>query len=592
MNASLPSFFFPQATIPPVTRPPATKPDVARRRRPPITGACRWLWCFLLGLLVTELRGELALSSFFASNMVLQRDRQIAIWGTGTSGVEVTAELGGNAGAGTVDDSGYWRIALGPLPAGGPYELSINATGQASIVRTNVMLGDVWLASGQSNMEWTVANSGNAAVEIRQAEYPDIRLFAVPKVRASRPQETALGSWQAVDPTSVRNFSAVAYYFGRYLHTELGVPIGLMDSTWGGTPVEDWTPREVVEAKLGSWRTPGNSGVLYNAMIHPFTKLPIRGVIWYQGESNVPQAEAYRTLFPAMMQSWREAWNNQDLPFGFVQIAPYMYAEPPEEAAELRQAQFFAAETVPNTGMVVTMDIGNPVDIHPRNKQEVGRRLGLWALSQVYGQNMIYSGPLFEGETVSGGSILCHFRHADGGLATLDGNPPSHLEIAGADRVYHPATGSIDGSTLIVSSPNVPEPMAVRYAWSDDVEPNLMNTQGLPASPFQTMDWHDTDGDGFEDRGEFAAGTDFQDPTSLFQIQSWSRSSRAGRVLMTVEAFPGAVFEVHLRDQLDKSPYVPSFTYRYEGSEPGPFEIEAATYPRNGPYQYFMMSVH
>lgn len=506
---------------------------------------------------------SLEVPSFMSDNMVLQRGREITIWGRAAVGSEVSIEIAGKSGSQTVPQTGDWHVDLEPLPEGGPYELTIRASGSEALSFTNVMVGDVWFASGQSNMEWPVASALDSTAEIAAARYPEMRLYQVDKSEQMTPQWEASGEWLAVTPDSIPRFSAVAYYFGRRLHQELDIPIGLIDSTFGGTPAELWMPREALAKELGE--TEARVGAtLYNGMVHPFIPYPIRGVIWYQGEANVAQAELYRRLFPALIQSWREAWSREDLPFGFVQIAPFRYAGRgrEHEAAELRQAQLMVDETIANTGMVVTLDIGNPTDIHPRNKQEVGRRLALWALSEVYDYDVAYSGPVLESEALVEGAIQLHFRHAEKGLITSDGAPVSHLEIAGKDRVFRPATGTIDGSTLVVKSDAVPEPLAVRYAWRHDAEPNLMNLEGFPCSSFRTMNWRDSDGDGFADRGEFAAGTDHLDPSSFFIVQQARKGRFPGSVELVVPAVFGSSYDVYVKSDLSIGPWLFQSTLR------------------------------
>jgi sialate O-acetylesterase len=322
-------------------------------------------------------------------------------------------------------------------------------------------------------------------------------LFKIPQTKAPQPANDVRANWQPCTPQTVAangwgGFSAAAYYFGRQLRREVNVPIGLVDTTWGGTPAEFWTSRKALEANpaLKSLAA-GESSCLYNGMIAPLIPFGIRGAIWYQGESNAGRAFQYRTLFPAMIANWRADWGQGDFPFIFVQIAPYRYGgADPANCPELQEAQALTLKASPNVGMAVTMDIGNVKDIHPTNKQEVGRRLALWALANVYGrQNLVYSGPIYKSMAVEGKKIRLIFDHVGSGLKTLDGKPLNEFAIAAADQKFVPAAAEIDGSTIVVHCDQVAQPVAVRFAWHDDAQPNFVNQQGLPASPFRTDTW-------------------------------------------------------------------------------------------------------
>lgn len=642
--------------------------------------------CFALA---TSAQADVRLPAIFANDMVIQRETQAPVWGWADPGEPVVVRASWpnakivetKAGA-----DGRWSIKLPTPAAGGPYTIAV--AGKNSITLGNVMVGEVWICSGQSNMEWPVSASMDAEKEIAAADFPNIRQFDVPNVIAYAPQSDCKGTWQTCSPKTAANFTAVGYYFGRELHRKLNVPIGLINSTWGGTVAEAWASEQTIaampdfakdmewvrgqrrdaadlgsEAKkardawwgavnqdrtkhgdlaassfddsgwakttlpgawagdlagfdgviwyrrsielpkefvgkdlhlalgpiddmdavwfdgqqvggyqtmgyhgqarhyripaslttagrhticiaaadllatggltgkpedlylsvlppgsavedeksrtgerlplagewkwqrgpalkdLPSWPTEGENNpnkctVLYNGMIAPVQTYAIRGAVWYQGESNRGRAAQYRTLFPAMIADWRRVWNQGDFPFYFVQIAPYRYGGDTGQTAELREAQMMTMAT-PNTGMAVTMDIGNPADIHPTNKQEVGRRLSLWALAKTYGQaSGEYCGPIYKSMKVEGSSIRVEFDHADG-LALKDADL-SFFDIAGADGKFVPATAVIDGQSVVVSSSSISSPTAVRYGWDDDGEPNLFNGSGLPASPFRT----------------------------------------------------------------------------------------------------------
>jgi sialate O-acetylesterase len=443
-------------------------------------------------------QADVRLPAVFGTDMVLQQQRPVPVWGWADAGEEVTVTLGDQQLSTQADDQGRWRVTLAALPAGGPHRLTVQ--GNNEVILENVLVGEVWVCSGQSNMEWPVRAVDNAEQEIAEADYPQIRQLAIPHQIAQNPQEDCQGSWSVCSPDTVAGYTAVGYFFGRHLHRELQVPIGLINTSWGGTLAEAWTSREglavdpdfrpiFVRSEDFQPRSPHQASVLYNGMVHPLIPLAIRGAIWYKGESNVSRAEQYAELFPALIDDWREKWGQGDFPFLYVQLAPFRYGnQDPQACAELWEAQLRTLR-VPNTGMAVINDIGNTQDIHPRNKQDVGKRLALWALAETYGQQVDYSGPLYDYPTVEGNRIRIHFRHAEQGLSTRDDQPPSHLEIAGADRKFLPAKAEIDGATLVVSHPEITDPVAVRFAWRDDAEPNLTDTSGLPASPFRTDDF-------------------------------------------------------------------------------------------------------
>ena len=329
--------------------------------------------------------------------------------------------------------------------------------------------------------------------------------------RGSRPRRrkpTAPVSGLFCSPKTVAERTAVGYFFGRELFQSLDSPVGLIETNWGGTASEAWTSRKALEsapaakpilqgwdkavaADAGKRQARNRPANLYNAMISPLLPYAVRGAIWYQGEANVSRAHQYQTIFPLMIRDWREAWGLPNMHFGFVQLAPCRYeSDDPVCCAELWEAQLLTLKNVPNTGMAVTTDIGNIRDIHPKNKQDVGKRLGLWARATVYGQReLVYSGPIYKSMAVEGDKIRLAFDHVGGGLSTRDGKAPSDFTIAGTDQKFHPATAAIDGNTLVVSSPEVKEPTAVRFAWFDTATPNLCNKEGLPASPFRTDRW-------------------------------------------------------------------------------------------------------
>lgn len=480
---------------------------------------------------------DVKLAGLFSDGMVLQRETRPPVWGTADPGEVVTVSIARQQVQTFASEEGKWLVRLAPLPTGGPYEMTVS--GKNTIVVHNVAVGDVWLCAGQSNMVFRVAQGANADEEIASANYPLIRHFKVASVVAAQPSGETNGQWQEANPENVGGFSAVAYFFGRDVHRQLGVPIGLINSSWGGTAAQAWTSLPALQSepqlkpllerwdermaryeeatrryqdKLARWRdaaarstttglpepkkpgeppdelNPARPAGLYNGMIAPLIPYAIKGVIWYQGESNAGNAAAYRVLFPLLIRSWRATWGEGDFPFLFVQLPNYMQrkAEPEESAwAEIREAQLMAL-ALPQTAMAVTIDVGEADNIHPKDKQDVGARLAIAALGSVYKQRAGFSGPLYERMEIQDNAVRLYFKYADGGLAAMGGGPLRGFAIAGDDHKFVWANARIDGDTVIVSSDQVPHPVAVRYAWANNPEANLFNGDGLPASPFRT----------------------------------------------------------------------------------------------------------
>jgi sialate O-acetylesterase len=461
----------------------------------------------LIGLVAAgAVRAEVRLPALFQDQMVLQRDQPLPVWGWAKPGERVTVSIGkNNAAAAKADATGKWRLALKPIRATRePMQLLVS--GENKITIQDVLVGEVWLCSGQSNMERQLGLRPpqqpllNWQEDVARAKFPALRMFTVKKTAADEPKTDCEGQWVVCSPETVTNFSAVGYYFAAKLHEDLGVPIGMIHSSWGGTLAEAWTRLEAVESNpafksIVERRATSNTGgpnraaVLYNGMIAPLIPYRIRGAIWYQGESNVPRAWQYRMLFPTMIGNWRKDWRQGNFPFYYVQIAPFRYGkQDPRNCAELWESQLQTL-SLPKTGMAVTVDIGDVKDIHPANKKEVGRRLALWALAKDYGRNITYSGPLYRKMKLEDHAVRVYFNHARSGLSTRDGQSPSHFQVAGAGRDFVDARAEIDGDTVIVWAESVGHPVAVRYAWRDDAEPNLINKEGLPASPFRTDSW-------------------------------------------------------------------------------------------------------
>ncbi len=498
----------------------------------------------ILGTGTAPAIADVSLPSVVASHMVLQRDKPVKIWGWADAGEEVAVEVAGRSAKARANDRGEWLVTLEKLAAGGPHTLTVR--GENEIVLTDILVGEVWIGSGQSNMQWSVNASDNAAAEIAAAKFPKLRLFLVPNVLSGIPNANVNASWKECSPASVRSFSAVLYFFGRHLHRELDVPVGLIASAWGGSRIEPWTPppgfagvpevaditaqvRDAwleylpgVHAKakalatprpdvlkwvaaardaakrdalvptapadfeypahpLAGWPVPTS---MFNAMIHPLVPYTVRGAIWYQGESNLADGMLYAHKKRALVEGWRKVWNDDSLSFYWAALAPFNYGGDPRRLPRIWEAQQLAM-AVPKTGMAVITDIGNLGDIHPRNKQDVGKRLALWALAKDYGRDVVHSGPLFRSMKVEGSRARVAFDHVGGGLGSRDGKPLSWFEIAG-DGDFVPAEAVIDGATVIVSSPQVKAPTAVRFGWSQSAEPNLQNKAGLQAGPFRT----------------------------------------------------------------------------------------------------------
>jgi sialate O-acetylesterase len=485
----------------------------------------------------------------FTDHMVLQRDVPVPVWGTADAGQKVTVILEGISYTpprygvpGTVlngkqtktavaDKDGNWALKLDAMPAGGPFEMTVEGAGAAKVTLKDVLVGEVWLCSGQSNMNMWVRSANNAAAEIAEANYPQIRMM------------TDRGAWTVCTPETVRSFSATGYFFGRELNKALKVPVGLLHESVGGTSARLWTPWATIKAipelkqieadydkavadlprqqaayeeALAKWQattqavttqpatgrapaaprkpTVQKPGALYDTMIQPVIPYAIRGAIWYQGETDSGRPAEYRTLFPSMVQAWRKNWGQGDFPFLSVQLPNYS-----GDFTAIRAVQE-ACLSLPNTGMAVTIDIGDTKDIHPKNKQDVGKRLALVALAKVYGQKVVCAGPMYGSMAVEGAKVRVKFKELGGGLvakAAAEANAPADAKagevlgfmVAGEDKKFVPAQAKIDGDSVVVWSEAVAKPVAVRYAWEADPKVNLYNKEGLPAAPFRTDDW-------------------------------------------------------------------------------------------------------
>ncbi len=448
---------------------------------------------FVSCLFIQGAKGNISLPEIFSDNMVLQQQADVKFWGWGKAGETVVLEAGWQSEPQSVkaDNQGTWEITVKTPVAGGPYDIHLK--GYNEIVFKNVLIGEVWLCSGQSNMEWT-PNAGiiNKEEEIKNANYPEIRFFSVYNSTSRYPQDHFTGEWTECTPETMSNFSAIGYFFARKLQAELGVPVGIINSSWGGTAAEAWMPEDVIRddeflSKTAAMQKPVpwgpvEPGRLYNAMISPMIPFSIAGVLWYQGEANTVNSTAYNELLSTLIQSWRSKWG-KDFPFYYAQIAPYQYGGL-FEGVEVRDEQRRVLE-VPNTGMVVTSDIGDTTNIHPKNKQDVALRLANMALNRHYKAISVEdSGPLFQEMTVEKNKAIVTFSHSEGLHAT--GKELTYFEVAGADHVFYPANAKIKDQQVIVQSKKVKEPVTVRFAWSNTATPNLVNGANLPASCFTT----------------------------------------------------------------------------------------------------------
>ncbi|NNE90902.1 MAG: sialate O-acetylesterase [Verrucomicrobiales bacterium] len=493
----------------------------------------------LLALAATGAQAELKLPSIIGDHMVLQRDQApLPIWGWAAPGTEVTVEIAGQKVSGKAGDDGRWEVKLAALKTNADgLGMKITA-GSETISLKDILVGEVWVCSGQSNMQWSVAQSYDADLTALSANHPNIRLISVPQVGTQEIQNDFEGQWDKATPETVPQFSAVGFYFGRILHQTLGVPVGLIDNAWGGSAAEAWVKRDVLEADpnyaeyiaqweqteatfdydaaMAKWkaavekakaegkpnrpRPPRNvlagqhrPGNLYAGVLHPIIGYGIRGTIWYQGESNAGRAWNYRELFPKMITHWREEWGQGDFPFYWVQLADFK-AEVDQPADHewpvLREAQTHALK-LPNTGQAVIYDIGEGRDIHPRDKEGVAKRLARLALKNDYGFDIAAESPRYKSHEVKGNKIEITFDHVGkSGLYTFDVREAVGFQIAGEDKVFHWADAQVVGKDkVVVSSKDVPNPVAVRYAWTDNPVANLCSRENLPVVPFRTDDW-------------------------------------------------------------------------------------------------------
>ena len=494
----------------------------------------------LLGIVAT-LRAEVRPNPLFTDNAVLQQGIPVPVWGTASDGEKVTVEFAGQKISSTAS-KGSWNVRLQPIKADSKPSIMTISGATNTVTLTNLVVGEVWICSGQSNMERQLGlRKGqkpllNWEAEAASADHPLLRHFLVKQTMSTNPLTDVTGNWEVCSPQTVTNFTAVGYYFGRDLQRDLKVPVGLLHVSWGGTPAEAWTRWEAMETnpvlqpilqrysndissyadRLAKYqadeqrlkeeytnavakalaeakptprppapprdplKTQNSPARLFNGMLHPVIPYAMRGVIWYQGESNNGRAREYRDLFPAMISDWRALWGEGDFPFLYVQIAPFKNMGP-----EIREAQFLTLAKTTNTAMTVITDHGDANDIHPTDKEPVGQRLELAARSLAYGQSIEYSGPLFRKAEFRGSNAVISFSHLGGGLVAK-GGALRGFEIAGADGNFLPATALIEGTNVIVSAPGITAPASVRYGWTNVPDVNLFNAEGLPASPFRS----------------------------------------------------------------------------------------------------------
>lgn len=474
-------------------------------------------------------RADVTLPNIFSDHMVLQQKQENKICGKADAGEKVTVSIDGKSKEATAGDDGMWSLMIDPIDAGGPFELVVQGNNEIKI--TDILVGEVWICSGQSNMEWPVSRVNDADEVIVAANYPEIRMINYPNTGTQEVNWTHQGSdWMVCSPETVAQFSGVGYFFGRQLHQTIGVPIGLINNAWGGSAADAWVNRELLEKSdfykptMDRWKDmekkfealsgktelseqeskqldglkrqmTGNQrpANIYNGVLKSHLGYGIKGAIWYQGESNAGRAYQYRELFPLMIQNWRDEWGQGEFPFYWVQLADYQ-AESPEPVesnwAELREAQTMTMSRLPNTGEAVIIDAGEGKDIHPRNKLIVGQRLARWALAKQYGIDIAYQSPTYTGMEKIDGKIILSFDHVDGGWRPFDVRDPVGFAIAGEDKKFVWADAKIlkDGRIEVASS-EVSDPVAVRYGWAQNPVVNMFDDRGLPLTPFRTDDW-------------------------------------------------------------------------------------------------------
>ncbi len=455
--------------------------------------------CLLSTFVAASLHADVALNGMFTDHAVLQQNMRIPVWGTASVGEKVTVKLGNNS-ISTTSKDGTWIVRMPAMKAGGPYTLGV--TGNNHIEYKDILIGEVWICSGQSNMQMGLGACLNADSVIANSKDEELRLYTVPLSAKLEAEKDLKSAWLGCAPDTVGGFSAVGYYFGRYLRQTLKVPVGLINSSWGGTIVQAWTSQRVIDTEKSiididpnlPKSLPHIPACLYNGMISPVIPYGIKGAIWYQGESNAAFAYYYRFLHANMIKNWREDWGQGDFPFLSVQLAPFLKAADPEQVtdgtwAELRESQVWVADKVKKSDLAIITDVGDATDIHPKDKQPVGERLAYLALHNYYGKkNVACYGPQYKSITIKDNTAVVKFAHTEGGLV-CKGEKLTGFAVAGEDKVFHWADAKIAGNTVVLSSSAVAHPVAVRYGWRFFPELNLFNGNNLPASPFRTDAW-------------------------------------------------------------------------------------------------------
>jgi len=461
--------------------------------------------CAVIVLLFTlspSVAAELKLASPFTENMVLQREKPIPVWGKGKPGAEVAVSLNNNTVRAKVGKDGNWKVILPAVDKpGGPYEFTV-ASGNKTIKFKDVLIGEVWICSGQSNMEMSFSGYRRGPIKdagkiLSSPKDSGLRTLKIPRKAALHPQyDISNAKWQVWSRKNIKRFSVAAFCFGMKLRKELKVPVGLIQTAWGGTNCKVWSSSKVIDKFPGYKKQldtalkkkkvkghPRTPSVLYNAMVQPLVPLSIAGFIWYQGESNSNEPKLYETLFPEMIKDWRTIFQQGDVPFIYCQIAPFNYRQK-DAGVEIREAQRVTLNKLPNLGMVVISDKATIYNIHPPDKKVVGDRFAAWALKMLYGKDVPVSGPLFTSVKYQGVKAVVSFDYAEGLHGSLKG-----FEIAGADGVFFPASAKIEGDKVVLENPEVKTPSAVRYCWSNTATATLFNKDNLPASSFTTATW-------------------------------------------------------------------------------------------------------
>jgi sialate O-acetylesterase len=476
--------------------------------------------------LATAAQAEVKLPNIFTDHMVLQQGQKNKVWGKAAPDEEVTVSIGGQTHKAKGAADGSWSVFLEPLPVGGPHQLKVN-----NLVIDDVLVGEVWVCSGQSNMQWSINASNDPDLERLAAKFPKIRMINFPQVGTQEPIWSHDRKWEVCAPDKIGNWSAVGFFFARQLHLTLDVPVGMINNAWGGSACEAWIARDVLakdekykplmerwvgmekvyndllakekdlteeqKKQLGGMRgnMGGNSrpGNIYNGVLKSHLGYGIKGAIWYQGESNAGRAYQYRDLFPLMIDSWRKEWAQGDFPFYWVQLADFKGENPNQfdsDWAELREAQTMTMSRLPNTGEAVIIDIGEGKDIHPKNKVDVGRRLARWALAKDYNVQIPHHSPQYKSMEKQGNKIVLTFDHLDGGWRPFDVNEPRGFIVCGPDKKWVPAKAAlVKDNKIEVQADGVADPIAVRYGWADNPVVNLFNGAGLPLTPFRTDDF-------------------------------------------------------------------------------------------------------